>query len=307
MKKETEGDAMKVDNKEIILSGRLIKTARIKEEWYEDIEDPKLFLECVKNSKLKPDILTFWQRLPETEPKFEYPLERESIAALPITSFEEWWKNQISAKTRNVVKKAEKKGVEIRLTEFDDDFVREMVEIFNETPTRQGKAFWHYGKDFDTIKREFSRNVYREEIIGAYYEGRLIGFIMLADAGRYCMTTQIISKVAHRDKSPTNALMARAVRRCAERGVPWLVYAMWNEGSLGDFKRHNGFQRVDLPRYYVPLTAKGHLAMKLGFHKGWKNLMPGCVRATLVDLRSKYYTWRANNSKEINQPGRTGN
>jgi hypothetical protein len=292
---------------DIIMNGKIVNIGKIREEWYQDIEDPDNLLLELKRSKHRPDIFTFWQRLPETEPKFEYHLERESIAALPITSFEEWWKNQVSAKTRNVVKKAEKKGVEIRLTEFDDDFVREMVEIFNEAPTRQGKAFWHYGKDFDTIKREFSRNVYREEIIGAYYEGQLIGFIMLADAGRYCMTTQIISKVAHRDKSPTNALMAKAVQRCAERRVPWLVYAMWVESSLGDFKRHNGFQKVDLPRYYVPLTAKGHLALRLGLYKGWKNLIPGYVRTTLVDLRAKYYTWRANNSKEVNQPGRTGN
>jgi hypothetical protein len=287
---------------EIIMKGKIVNVGKIREEWYQDVEDPDNLLRELKASKHKPDILTFLQRLPETKPKFEYYLERESIAALPITSFEEWWKNQISAKTRNIVKKAEKKGVEIRLIQFDDDFVKGLVEIFNETPVRQGKAFWHYGKDFDTIKREFSRNIQREEIIGAYYEGRLVGFIMLANAGgRYCMTTQIISKVEHRDKSPTNALMAKAVQRCAERGVPWLVYGMWIEGSLGDFKRHNGFQKVDLPRYYVPLTAKGQLAMMLGFHKGWKNLIPRRVRATLIDLRSKYYAWRADNSKEPKQ------
>ena len=61
-------------------------------------------------------------------------------------------------------------------------FVRGMTSIFNETPIRQGRPFLHYGKDFETVKREFSRFLFREEIFGAYVGEELVGFIMLADA-----------------------------------------------------------------------------------------------------------------------------
>jgi len=30
-----------------------------------------------------------------------------------------------------------------------------MTAIFNESPTRQGRKFWHYGKDFATVKKQF--------------------------------------------------------------------------------------------------------------------------------------------------------
>ena len=239
---------MRIAEIDLTTNGKILSVGRMREEWYQDVENPDSLMRDLKKLRRTPDIFTFWQRLPNTEPKYKYHQEWDSIAVLPITTYEQWWKHQISGKTRNMVRKAEKKGVETRITQFNDDFVRGIVEIFNETPVRQGKGFWHYGKDFDAVKSEFSRNVWREEIIGAYYDNRLVGFIMLADAGRYCMTTQIISKIGHRDKSPTNALLAKAVQRCAERGVPSLVYASWNEGSLGAFKRYNGFQRVDLPR-----------------------------------------------------------
>ena len=83
----------------------------------------------------------------------------------------------------------------------------------------------HYGKDFETVKREFSRFLFREEIFGAYLGEELVGFIMLADAGKYACLGQIISKIAYRDLAPNNALLAKAVERCAEKGFPYLVYA----------------------------------------------------------------------------------
>lgn len=213
---------MIVCGKKVKISGKFIKIARLEEEWYEDLNDSELFINCLKNEKVKADILTFWQRLPDIEPTYNYYMEYDSIAALPITTFDGWWKKQINAKTRNVARKAEKKGVQIKLTVFDDNFVKGLMAIFNETPIRQNKPFWHYGKDFEKVKKEFSKNIHREDIVGAYLNDELIGFIMLAYADRYAMTTQILSKIGHNDKSPTNALLAKAVEICEKKKIPYL-------------------------------------------------------------------------------------
>src|SRR5262249_12274401 len=159
-----------------------------------------------------------------------------------------------------MVRKAEKKGVIVKPATFDNCFIQGMAAIFNETPIRQGRRFLHYGKDFQTIKREFSRYLFREEIFGAYLGDELVGFIFLADADRYLCLGQILSKVARRDLAPNNALLAKAVERCAGKGIPYLAYALWLEDGLGDFKQSNGFEKFDLPRYFVPLTRKGKLA-----------------------------------------------
>jgi hypothetical protein len=147
----------------------------------------------------------------------------DPIAALPIKNYSFWFEKQISAAARNKVRKAQKKGVVVAKVTFTDDFVREMISIFNETPIRQGRRFLHYGKDFATIKRQFSRYLFREEIFGAYLGEELLGFVMLADAGSYISLGQIISKIARRDLAPNNALLAKAVERCAEKRIPYLV------------------------------------------------------------------------------------
>jgi hypothetical protein len=288
---------MEINGKKIVIEGKILRVARPhaceQQEWFEDVESPEVLIEALQKSKDRPDILTFWQRLPDTEPRYSYQMELQSIAALPIKSYSLWWDKQIDRKARNKVRKAQKKGLTVRMATFDDTFVRGMTSIFNETPIRQGRRFLHYGKDFETIKREFSRFLHREEIFGAYMGDELVGFIMVGDAGKYACLGQIISKIAYRDLAPTNALLAKVIERCAEKGFPYLVYAYWLDDSLGDFKRSNGFQKFDLPRYFVPLTSEGKLAMKLGLHRGWKEAVPKRLRKLLKNLRKRWYDWHS--------------
>jgi GNAT acetyltransferase-like protein len=296
---------MTIDGKRIIIEGKVLRIAKLdpwfQQEWFEDVENPEMLIDALQKSKDCPDILTFWQRLPDTKPRYPYQIERDSIAALPIKSYSFWWEKQIERKARNKIRKAQKTGLTVRKASFDDAFVRGMTSIFNETPIRQGRRFLHYGKDFETIKREFSRFLFREEIFGAYVGEELVGFTMLAYAENYAYLGQIISKIAFRDLAPNNALLAKAVERCAEKGVPYLVYALWLEDSLGDFKRSNGFQKFDLPRYYVPLTVKGKLALKLGLHRGWKEAVPKPLRKPLKKLRRSWYDLRCRPVNECNQ------
>ena len=268
---------------------KLVTTVSLDDEWYEDVYAPECVISLLADFETKPDIFRFWQRVPETEPKYRYHLEWESLAVLPIKDFEYWWNKQVKGTTRNMVRKSQKAGVEVRQAVFDDDFVRGVVDIFNEVPVRQGKQFWHYGKGFETVKRQFSRFLFREEILGAYYQGELIGFAMLADAGRFGVVGQFIAKLKHRDKATNNALMAKAVEVCEKKRWSYLVYTTWRETSLVDFKRHCGFQEMKIPRYFVPLTYKGKLALKFGFHRGLKNAIPQAIEKPLKRIRKRWY------------------
>jgi Acetyltransferase (GNAT) domain len=278
--------SIQILGEKLTIQGKLFRTARLEEEWYKDVSNPADFIKAIQESGCGADVFNFWQRLPDVVPKYNYCMERDPVAVIPITTYANWWDKQIDSKTRNMVRRAEKKGVVVRRCEFDDKFVEGMTSLFNETPVRQGKPFWHYGKDAATIKREFSRFIFREELFGAYLGEELIGFIFIADTGNAATLGQIISKIAHRDKAPTNALVAKAVERCAEKGVPYLSYAKWVDGSLGEFKRNNGFQRFDLPRYFAPLTLKGRLCVSLKLHRGI-NVLPEPVLRLLKDTRKK--------------------
>jgi hypothetical protein len=272
------------------VSRGLVTVLSLEDDWFEDVTNPAAVIETLKESGgFKPDIFTFWQRLPCVEPKYPFHLEWEDIAALPIKSYDHWWNHQIKSRVRSQIRKAERQGLVVKEAAFDDDFVRGMTAIFNEAPVRQGRKFWHYGKDFQTIKRQFSRNVHREDMIGAYYQDELIGFIMMGNGGRYGVTTQIISAIKHRDKNTNNAMFAKAVELCERKQLPYLVYLFWGDDSLAEFKRRCGFERTRLPRYFVPLSQKGKLVMKLGLHRGWRELIPKQVRMSLKKLRSSWY------------------
>lgn len=274
-----------------ILRG-LATVVRLEDEWYEDVQDPDVVIAALKDSRLRADIFTFWQRLPYTEPQFDFHREWESIAALPVNSFDDWWNKQIRDKTRNLIRNSQRKGVEVREARYDEDFVRGMVQVFNETPVRQGRRYWHYGKDFDTVKRQFSTYLSREQLFGAYYRDELIGFVMLGNAQRYALLGQIIAKIQHRDKSTNNALVAKAVEACAKDRLPYLVYYYWSDGALTDFKRHNGFKETKLPRYLVPLTRRGRLILRLGLHRAWKERLPAPVKERLKYFRHRWLRFR---------------
>ena len=167
-------------------------------------------------------------------------------------------------------------------------FVEGIVKMYNESPLRQGKPFWHYGKNFDQIKADHSSYLDRSEFVGAYHKEELIGFVKVVHGRGVSNLMNIISMIAHRDKAPTNALIARAVEICAQRGVSCLHYGMWSKRGLGDFKKHHGFERMDVVRYFAPLNVRGKIALGLKLHRKAADMVPEKLADVLVDLRTKW-------------------
>jgi hypothetical protein len=223
-------------------------------------------------------------------------MEMDNLAAIPVTTFEHWWMQQIGFKARNKAKQAEKRGVVVREVPFNDALVKGIWEVYNECPVRQGRRFTHYGKDVETVFREEATFLDSSIFIGAFLGDSLIGFVKLVhdETKTQAGLMNIVSMIGQRDKAPTNALVAQAVRSSAERGIRYLVYsnfAYGNKGrdSVSDFKERNAFQRFDLPRYYVPLTAFGAAALRMGLHKKFTDRVPEPVLAKLRKFRNTWH------------------
>jgi hypothetical protein len=285
-------DAVRAENKAFTISGRFIKTAGLKNEWLEDVKNPQEVIRELKASPAKIDLLRFWQRIPETGPKYDYYHEWRRVAAIPITDYKNWWDKQINGKTRNMVRKSQKMGVQINEVGLTDEFVRNIMTIFNQSPTRRGKKFWHYGKNFETVKKEMSLDLARSIFIGAFYNEELIGFVKLLRVDRYAMIVMILDNLSHRDKSPMNGMIAKAVEICVSRQIPYLTYTVWRRRDHGDFQKRNGFQQMPVPEYYVPLTTMGSLALQLGLHKGLKQWLPENVVTPLLGIRAWWYAMK---------------
>ena len=290
---------MNVCGQEIKTYGKWLRVAALSADTYEFLDDPLEAIKTLKTCAERIDLFTFMQRVPDTSPKYGYPMEWDNLAVLKISSFDHWWKEQIGFKARNKAKQAEKNGVSIREVPFSDTLVEGIWAIYNECEIRQGKRYPHFGKDLATVHRMSETFLDRSVYLGAYLEERLIGFAKLhCDETRtQAGLTHLLSLLEHRDKAPNNALVARAVKYCAEHKIPHLVYSRFNDGkkkrdSLMDFKERNGFKRIDLPRYYIPLTKLGSVAYRLGLHKRLIDHIPQPILARLLMVRRKWYSWK---------------
>lgn len=288
---------LQAGGRDITVSGRVIRTARIDGDSYRFFEDPEPILADLQKCSSRIDLFTFMQRLPENSPRYRYPMEWDNVAAIELKSFDHWWNEQLGFKARNKAKQAEKRGVVLREIPFDEALVRGIWEIYNETPIRQGRKFFNYGKTLDGVRRHASTFLDCSIFIGAFFEEKLIGFVKLTvdEVGTQAGLMHIISMIEHRDKAPTNALVAHAVRACSTRGIRYLVYANFAYGNkthdtLTDFKERNGFQRIDVPRYYVPLNPLGQLALHAGLHRSLHHHLPESLIAVYRKYRAAWYS-----------------
>ncbi len=294
-----------VGDREIRIDGRMLRIGRLEADGYFIVDEPKPLLDALRKSRSRIDLFTFMQRLPETTPKYDYPMEWDNLAVLPVTTFDHWWSHQIRSFPRNRARQAEKKGVVLREVPFDETLVKGIWEVYNEAPVRQGKPSVHFGKDLATVHKEEATFLDHSLFIGAYLGEDLIGFIKMTwdETRTQANLMNIVSMVRHKDKAPTNALIAQAVRSCAERKISYLVYQHFSYGkkqrdSLSDFKENNGFQRVDLPRYYVPLTAFGALALRLGLHRKLIDRVPESIASRLRAIRKNWHNRKFQSASE---------
>ena len=90
-----------------------------------------------------------------------------------------------------------------------------------------------------------------------------------------------------------NALLAKAVELCEQKGISHLVYGQFiygnnRQSSFVEFKRRNGFEQVNFPRYYIPLTLEGKVFVKLRLYRGLSGLVPEPILQPLLSFRAWY-------------------
>lgn len=287
--------ALSIGGNTVAITGTWIKTASlIDEELLEaEITGPERYAQELKALQgRRVDIFTFMQKLPTTLPKYQYPYEWESLAVVRTTSFSEWWKN-LPQETRKNIRRAQKRGVALEVRTLDDDLVRGIMAVNNDSAVRQNKAFLHYGKSFDQVKFDQSPFSDRSDFICAYAEGELIGFAKIVYQEKIASVVQFLPKASHHDKRPANALLAKAVQVCEAKGMLYLVYGKFNYGnkgnnSLREFKVRNGFEEMQVPRYYVALSSWGVLYTKLKLYRGLIGLMPRPAIRFAISARAKW-------------------
>lgn len=262
--------------------------ARDNKEYEKDILPTDEFLEKLRQRGV--DIFTFIERKWCSEipnPPDWWAKAEDNVGLLRVFSYEKWLKDVVK-RTRNMVRKAEKSGIKTMVVEPDEKFVEGVWKIYNETPIRQNRAFPHYGISLEAVRHGiFSATSCT--FLGAYLRDELVGFVHLVQGDKIAILAQLLSMQKHFDKAVNNALIAKAVEVCEQKGIKWLMYGRMETAhpSLDRFKKNNGFSKFPVTRFYVPLTWKGRLAIKLGLHRDLKDVLPKPVRYALLP----FYCW----------------
>jgi hypothetical protein len=293
-------DSSVLRGRDILVSGRVVKVAQIRSEAYSDapsVQDWEAFVTAVKRAHRHTDIVTFAQSIHELEPKFSnLPMEWDNFAVIALASYDDWWKG-LSQDSRRNVRLAEKRGVKVELAAFDDKLIHGIKAIYDEAPVRQGAPNRHYNEDFETVKRKNSTYLDRNDFLVAYFGEEIIGFAQLIYADKTARIMQVLTKTAHAEKRPTNLLIAKAVELACQKNLTHLIYCKYTYGKKSDsplteFKRRMGFKELKYPRYFVPVTLRGKIALKLGLHADLIDLLPGSVLDLYLKTRTKYYQFK---------------
>src|SRR5256885_16435580 len=106
MSKETK--VITVGERAIRLDGRWLRIGRLDGDKYHFPDEPEILLNDLRNTRSRIDLFTFLQKLPETTPRYSYPMEWDNLAVLPVSTFDHWWTQQLRSYPRNRARQAEK-------------------------------------------------------------------------------------------------------------------------------------------------------------------------------------------------------
>lgn len=241
------------------------------------------------------DLLTFLQHPLTTGIQYRHYAEIENLAYLPVSTYAQWWKQQCRDSACRQIKKATRAGIEVSETPLTEELIEAIHAIYNEMPVRQERKYPYYGYSLARTREMAETFRQRSIYLAARLDGKIIGFLRLVAHGSdYAAILNILALACHREKSPTNALIAHAVKVCESRGISHLTYLNLTYGNKGidglaRFKMTHGFTRLETPRYYVPLTVRGMIALRLRLHHRLRDRIPIGIGNLLRQTRSHWY------------------
>ena len=184
---------------------------------------------------------------------------------IPIVSFKAWWEDRLPQETRKNVRRAGRRGVTVRTVAFDDDVAQGLKNLYDETPTRQGRPFWHYGKEVAVVKRENQTFSERSEYLGAYYNEELIGFMRMIYVDQTATIMAVISKPSAASRSTRVQAVGRKARNDPQmreeflESAPETLETLWKPIKGLITERGNLSHLKELSATMRPLTATAAL------------------------------------------------
>lgn len=150
--------------------------------------------------------------------------------------------SQLRSKTRTVINKSERYGYEFR--EFNwNDHLEEIYEINTSKDIRQSEPMRGWYRDPVKPRQYTAEEGRYYRYFGGFKDGALKAYFHYWVCGEFAVGKHIIGHIDHLRNGIMNGLLSWTVKYCIEQSsLKWITYGSWQESSLGDFKKHAGFQ-----------------------------------------------------------------
>lgn len=177
-----------------------------------------------------------WNNANRMEPMYQVIYLGHTIA-LDLCDQETIWSNIIS-KNRNMIRKAEKNGVEI-VHSLDAESFASFKEMYDETMRKdQAEKYYYFGNDFyNSIRMDMKENA---EVFTAVYQGKPIAAAIMLFANGKMNYHLSGSDISYRSLAPTNLLLYEAALWGQQKGMQTLHLGGGigsHEDNLYKFKR----------------------------------------------------------------------
>ena len=148
-------------------------------------QTPRLFY---KLGKRNLDVFTFVDRswckgTHQTSPRANYKIH-ENVLFLHLKTYDDWW-NRIGKKSRNMVRKATKSGLQFMQVEPNDKIACDILRIYKSSCVKQGRRNYNFDVTLDEVKAKISLS--NRVIIGAFFQNELVGFATLLPRRCNCL------------------------------------------------------------------------------------------------------------------------
>ncbi|NIO38293.1 hypothetical protein GTO27_11420, partial [Candidatus Bathyarchaeota archaeon] len=196
------------------------------------------------------------------------------------TTFDEILKTKFSKQSRNRIRKAEKRGVEVIKIDNLDGIQKWIDDIYrcNLSALRRQRRLGAYPDSYkDVYLSELlsSKNLLNDHfnIYAAIYCERLIAYMVIAGFNNIMQVNKAMSHASYLDKCPNDALVAHIAKDACEQGFEWFQYG-WDRvkragrikslyASLQNFKFKFGFEEIPIYIYRLNLSRKGAMLKHL--------------------------------------------
>jgi len=211
-------------------------------------EDHIVRIKCTNNKKYKFLKVLFKKSFGGLIKIKPYTLYFHPIAIIKIPQNIDQYLKHIGAKSRNMIKKAQKQGIECDVFSWNDK-LNDIYKINTSSFIRQGRemdiSYKEYPKNIEYPKENDFKIVH----IGAFHNTILIGYVELYLYGNFAMTNRILGHNEYLRYGIMNLLIKHCVEYAIENNISFINYlTMLNRknNSLSAFKYRVGFREYSL-------------------------------------------------------------